>query len=106
MTSERDIDELREELKKLQKKYVELQTENIGKEETIRKLTEDLKASKAFDVTWSRVVDKTLEGLARRRARALDRHRLEYENRVEQSETIMLNQGDGDDDECYDEIDS
>src|SRR5437867_2550055 len=103
MSSERGITELREELKKLQKKYVELQTENASKEETNRKLTEDLKASKSYDVTWGHVVDMTLEGLARRRARALDRHRLEYENRVEHSETIMLNQGD---DECYDEIDS
>ena len=39
------VDWLREEMKKYQKIYFDLRAENLIKDETIRKLTEGLKAS-------------------------------------------------------------
>ena len=80
MSEEFTADSLREELKKSQSKCAELETEILRKDETIRKLTAELKAFQTCDA--HRVRDMTLQERVRRRKEALERHRLEYEMRV------------------------
>lgn len=63
----------REQLDKAQKTCAELRIENLRYVEIIRKLTEELNAS------------KSLIDIPRKRAEALERYRLEYANRTESS---------------------
>ena len=81
MSDELTADRLREELKKWQSKCMELETEILRKDETIRKLTAELKVTQAF-CAMHRARDMTLEERVKRRDDALDRIRIEYENRV------------------------
>ena len=60
---------------------MDLETEILRKDETIRKLTAELAASQTFRAIH-RVGDMTLKQLIKRRAEALERHRMEYVNRV------------------------
>ena len=48
MSEEFTADRLREELKKSQSKYTELETEILRKDETIRKLTAELAISQTY----------------------------------------------------------
>ena len=82
MSEEFTGDRLREELKKSQSKCAELETEILRKDETIRKLTEELKVTQSLSYAMHRVRDMTLQERVRRRRDALDRIRIEYENRV------------------------
>ena len=102
MSSEQIVYKLKEELETLQKKCEQLKQENLTKEETIRKLTGQLQTAQTFGNTWDRVVDMTLEGLARRRGQALERYRVEYESRMKETEAVDKKQEEGED---YDEID-
>ena len=82
MSDEFTADRLREELKKSQSKCAELETEILRKDETIRKLTEELKVTQSLSYAMHRVRDMTLEERVKRRKDALERIRIEYENRV------------------------
>ena len=82
MSEEFTVDRLREELTKLQLKYSELETEILRKDEKIRNLTAELAASQTLSYAMHRVRDMTLQERVQRRKEALERHRIEYENRV------------------------
>ena len=82
MSDELAMGRLREELDKLQRICEDLQAENLLKDETIRKLTEELKAAQSLTCAMHRVRDMTLQERVQRRRDALDRIRIEYENRV------------------------
>ena len=69
-------------MKKSQAKCTELETEILHKDETIRKLTEELKVTQSLSYAMHRVRDMTLQERVQRRRDALDRIRIEYENRV------------------------
>ena len=94
MAEEFTADRLREELKKSQSKCAELETEILRKEETIRKLTAELKVTQTF-CAMHRVRDMTLEERVKRRQEALERIRIEYENRA--GHRIDLDDTNGDD---------
>ena len=93
MVEELTADGLRGELKKSQSKCVELEADILRKDETIRKLTEELATSQTFRVIH-RVGDMTLEQLIKKRTEALERHRIEYENRVGYQIDLYDNEGD------------
>ncbi len=100
-------DSAKQQLENSQRKCAELMTVNLRQDETIRKLTAELRASQSFIAT--RVImdhfvpNFALNEIPRRRSEAIERNRIEYENRVgaaSQSDlSHLINAG-------YDEIDS
>lgn len=106
------IDRLEEELEKFRRECEDLRADNLRKEETIQKLTEELKASSrskyVYDAVEEGGVGKTYRWemdpwvLKKRRAEALERHRIEYENRAGVANSTESSQSD----EGYDEIDA
>ena len=105
------LDRLEEELQNTRRICDELREENERKEKTIQKLTAELKASSRKYVYDAVIGDggakiyrweKNPEVLKKRREDALERHRIEYENRfgaANQDESCQSDEG-------YDEIDS
>ena len=106
---------LDEELERCRKMCESLRLENVHKEETIAKLKGELKSARINSATpyvYDAVIDENgvvkryswkidHEALMKRRREALERHRLEYENRVGATEkTEPEPEGD-----CYDELD-
>lgn len=86
---------LDEELEKVRKMCESLRLENIHKEETIGKLKGELKSAQINSATpyvYDAVIEDGVvkryswkidhETLMKRRKEALERHRIEYENRV------------------------
>ena len=106
-----ELERLREELDRTRRVCDDLRADNLRKEDTIRKLTAELKASfrgYIYDAVveeggakiYRREIDTEL--LKRRRADALERHRIEYENRVGTANGINSSRTD----EGYDELDT
>ena len=104
-----ELDRLREELDKMRRICDELRAENLRKEETIRELQLRTSTRKyAYDAVigedggkiYRREMDTGI--LMAKRAGALERYRIEYENRAGTSNRITSNQSV----EGYDEIDA
>ena len=101
MSNEQYIDYVREELLKSQRMCVYLQLENLLKEVTIRKLTAELKGLPSIKASQA-IGQEMLDAMSRRRADALERHRIEYEYRIGTSNAIELSDVTN---EGFDEID-
>lgn len=108
-----EIDRIREELEKTRRICDDLRADNLLKEEKIRKLTMELKAA---DTTCKYFYTGTIghhgagqiyrreldmDFLRIKRAEALERYRLEYENRGTANQIASKRQ-----DEGYDELDA
>jgi len=81
MSDEQSIAWYQEEFEKLQKTCAKLRIENSLKDQSIQKLTSELKALQSScdpDVN----AQSKLNEVASRRAKALEKYRIEYENRV------------------------
>ena len=106
--------QFRERLNKANRRNYELNAELLRKEDTIRKLTAELKdlhsiaPSYVYDVMTENGMATAYrmqldnEFLSRRRKRALEKHQIEYENRVG---TSLENDSSKSNDEGFDEID-
>jgi len=81
MLDEQSMDFFREELKKSQKTCTELRTANLRQEETIQKLTAELKALQTSSATHLTAAEKQRD-IPRKRAKAIERNRIEYEDRL------------------------
>src|SRR2546425_1119310 len=81
MLEELTVDRLAEELKKWKSKCEELKTEILQKDESIQKLKTELKVTQAL-CARHHVRDMTAEERVKRRKDALEKIRIEYENRV------------------------
>ena len=105
---------LEEEFEKIRKMCDDLRLENLRKEETIEKLSAELKSARRNSATpyvYDAVIEDGVvkryswkidhEALMKRRQEALERHRIEYENRVGATSQIEKS----DDRDCYDELD-
>ena len=111
-----EVTRLRELFEKYRKLCDDLRLEIIRRDETIKKLKEDLEGSLKRGAACSKVYDAVITGgwgkkyewvidndfLMNKRTEALERHRIEYENRVGASQQVDLDQSD----EGYDEVDS
>ena len=111
-----EVSRLREEIENFRKMCDELRLVIIRKDETIQKLTSDLEGSLKRGAACSKVYDAVIEGgwgkkyewvidndfIMNKRKEALERHRIEYENRVGTMQQIDSNYPDG----SYDEVDS
>ena len=109
------FDRIREELDEIKTMCDNLRIENLRKEETIQKLTAELKSlmppkSFVYDAVIENGVAKRLSwpnDYARRRFEALERNRIAYENqagnRIDSDKSTKDTEGDN---EGYDEIDS
>ena len=75
------IDCLREQLKKSQRTCAELRTDNLRKDVTIQKLATDLQALQSSNAEHL-IADGEENVIPRKRAKAIERNRIEYENRV------------------------
>jgi len=105
------IDRLEAELEKIRRECDDLRADNLRKDETIQRLTAELKASSPRKYVYDAVLgeggpkiyrwEMDPESLKKRRAEALERKRIEYENRVGISNQNETNQSD----DGYDEID-
>ena len=105
------IDRLEEELKKIRGECDDLRANNLRKDETIQRLTAELKASSTRKYVYDAVLgeggpkryrwEMDAESLKNRREEALERNRIEYENRVGISNQNETNQSE----DGYDEID-
>jgi len=106
-----ELERLGEELDRTRRVCDDLRADNLRKEDTIRKLMAELKASSRgyiYDAViaeggakiYRREID--IELLKRRRADALERHRIEYENRVGTANRIDSSRTDV----GYDELDT
>ena len=105
------IDRLEVELEKIRRECDDLRADNLRKDETIQRLTAELKASSPRKYVYDAVLgeggpkiyrwEMDPESLKKRRAEALERKRIEYENRVGISNQNETNQSD----DGYDEID-
>ncbi len=105
-------DWVEEQLDKALSKCVGLMIENLRKDEAIRKLTAQLNASQSFitthTITGDLLADFVSNEIPRRRAEAIERNRIEHENRVGAAAAAAAYQADFNhlSDEGYDEIDS
>ena len=91
-----EVTRLRELFEKYRKLCEDLRLEIIRRDETIKKLTEDLQASLSRSASCSKVYDAVITGgwgkkyewvidnefLMNKRTEALERHRIEYEIRT------------------------
>ena len=111
-----EVTPLRELFEKYRKLCEGLRLEIMHKDETIQKLTSELEASRIRSAACSKVYDAVIVGgmgkkyewlidndfLMNKRREALERHRIEYENRVGTTQQVDSNHSD----EGYDEVDS
>lgn len=112
-TMSKELDTLKEELEKYRLTCDELRADNLSKQETVEKLTSELKASSsttckyAYDAVIGDDGPKRYRwelnsgNLKNKREEALERHRMEYENRVGTVNRSASNRSD----EGYDEVD-
>ena len=84
------IDRLEEKLESIRREMDDLRADNLRKDETIQKLTAELKASSPRKHVYDAVLGEggpkllrwSLKSLKKRRTEALERNRVQYENRV------------------------
>ena len=105
------IDRLEEELEKIRRECNGLRADNLRKDETIQRLTTELNTSSSRKYVYDAVLgeggpkryrwEMDPETLKNIREEALERNRIEYENRVGISNLNETNQSD----DGYDEID-
>ena len=81
MSDEHCIDCFREQLEKFQRTCAELRTDNLRKDVTIQKLATELQALQSSNAKHL-IADGEENETPRKRAKAIERNRIDYENRV------------------------